>query len=59
MWAMVDTDGADLSMHFYKATFVDKANQNGMLYHERSACLQALQIAGNNLHRKRGITLER
>jgi CHAT domain-containing protein len=29
MWAMADTDGADLSKHFYKSIFSDKAGQNG------------------------------
>jgi tetratricopeptide (TPR) repeat protein len=57
MWAMADTDGADLSKHFYKAIFADKADQNGMPYHERSA--QALQIAVKKLRKKRGMTLER
>jgi tetratricopeptide (TPR) repeat protein len=39
MWAMADTDGADLSKHFYKTLFSDnlKASQNGVPYHERSA----------------------
>jgi CHAT domain-containing protein len=57
MWAMADTDGADLSKHFYKAIFADKADQNGVPYHERSA--PALQIAVKKLRKKRGITLER
>ena len=57
MWAMADTDGADLSKHFYKAIFADEANQNGVSYHERSA--RALQVALNKLRRKRGMTLER
>jgi CHAT domain-containing protein len=59
MWAMADTDGADLSKHFYKTLFSDnsKAGQNGVPYHERSA--RALQIAVKKLRRKRGITLER
>ena len=57
MWAMADTDGADLSKHFYKAIFEDKAKQNGVPYHERSA--RALQIAVKKLRKKRGITLER
>ena len=57
MWAMANTDGADLSKHFYKAMFSDKVDQNGVPYHERSA--QALQIAVQKLRRKRGITLER
>jgi hypothetical protein len=59
MWAMADTDGADLSKHFYKTLFADnsKADQNGVPYHERSA--RALQIAVKKLRKKRGITLER
>ncbi|KAN0130705.1 CHAT domain containing protein [Lactarius tabidus] len=57
MWAMADTDGADLSKHFYKAIFADKADQNGIPYHERSA--RALQIAVKKLQKKRGMTLER
>jgi CHAT domain-containing protein len=57
MWAMADTDGADLSKHFYKTIFSDKADLNGVPYHERSA--QALQIAAKKLRKKRGITLER
>ena len=56
MWAMADTDGADLSRHFYKAIFADRAGQN-VPYHERSA--RALQIAVKELRKKRGITLER
>ena len=57
MWAMADTDGEDLSKHFYKAIFMDKAKQNGVPYHERSA--RALQIAAKKLRKKRGMTLER
>ena len=57
MWAMADTDGVDLSKHFYKAIFADKADQNGVPYHERSA--RALQIAVKKLRKKRGMTLER
>ena len=57
MWAMADTDGPDLSKHFYKAIFADKADQNGVLYHERSA--HALQIAVKKLRKKKGVSLER
>jgi CHAT domain-containing protein/tetratricopeptide (TPR) repeat protein len=57
LWAMADTDGADLSRHFYKTIFSDKAVQDGVPYHERSA--QALQIAVQKLRKKRGMTLER
>jgi CHAT domain-containing protein len=57
MWAMADTDGADLSKYFYRTIFSDKADQRGAPYHERSA--RALQIAVKKLRKKRGITLER
>ena len=57
MWAMADTDGEDLSKHFYKAIFADKADLNEVRYHERSA--QALQIAVKKLRKKRGVSLER
>ena len=57
MWAMADTDGTDLSKHFYKAIFADKAYQNGVRYHERSA--RALHSAVKKLRKKRGMTLER
>ena len=57
MWAMADTDGEDLSKHFYKAIFSDKSDQNGVPYHERSA--RALQIAVKKLRKKKKITLER
>ena len=57
LWAMANEDGADLSRHFYKMIFSDKADQNGVPYHERSA--QALQIAVEKLRKKRGMTLER
>ena len=59
MWAMADTDGADLSKHFYKTIFSEnlKASQDGVPYHERSA--RALQIAVKKLRKKRGMTLER
>jgi CHAT domain-containing protein len=57
MWAMADTDGADLSKHFYKTIFLDMADQDGVPYHERSAL--ALQIAVQKLRKKRGMTLER
>ena len=57
MWAMIDTDGADLSKDFYKAIFSDKDDQIGVPYYERSA--RALQTAVKKLRKKRGITLER
>ena len=57
MWAMADTDGADLSKHFYKSIFSDSPSQREVPYHQRSA--RALQIAVKKLRKKRGITLER
>ena len=57
MWAMADTDGADLSKYFYKAIFADKTDQKGVPYRERSA--RALQTAVKKLRKKRGMTVER
>ncbi|KAF8268862.1 CHAT domain-containing protein [Lactarius quietus] len=57
MWAMADTDGTDLAKHFYKAIFSEKAGQNGVPHHERSA--RALHVAVKKLRRNRGISLER
>ncbi|KAF8271698.1 CHAT domain-containing protein [Lactarius quietus] len=57
MWAMADTDGTDLSEHFYKAVFSEKASQNRAPHYERS--VRALQIAVKKLRGKRGISLER
>ncbi|KAH9053720.1 CHAT domain-containing protein [Lactarius vividus] len=57
MWAMADTDGADLSKHFYKSIFSESTGRGGMPYYERSA--RALQFAVKKLRKKRGITLER
>ncbi|KAI9451969.1 CHAT domain-containing protein [Lactarius psammicola] len=57
MWAMADTDGADLAKHFYKSIFAESPGRRGMPYYERSA--RALQFAVKKLRRKRGITLER
>ena len=56
MWAMADTDGADLSKHFYHSIFSESKGREGKPYYERSA--KALQAA-EKLRRKRGITLER
>ena len=56
MWAMADTDRADLSKYFYKTLFSDKADQNGVQYHERTA--RALQITLKKLRKKRGMTLD-
>jgi hypothetical protein len=57
MWAMADTDGLDLSKHFYESVFSDKASQNEVSYSERSA--KALQLAVKKLRTKRGITMKR
>ena len=57
LWAMADTDGADLSKHFYKAIFADRTDKGSAPYHERSA--RALQSAVKKLRKKRGMTLER
>ena len=57
MWAMADTDGADLSNHFYKAIFAESPGRKQVPYYERSA--GALQFAVQKLRRKRGVTLER
>ena len=57
MWAMADTDGADLSKHFYKSIFSDSPSRRKVSYHQRSA--RALQIAVKKLRKKRGVTLER
>ena len=57
MWAMADTDGQDLSKHFYKSVFSDSSRRRGVPYYERSA--KALRDAVKKLRRKRGITLER
>jgi len=54
MWAMVDEDGRDLAVNFYKALF---SNSRGMPHHERSA--KALRFAVKKLRRKKRITLER
>ncbi|KAI9436313.1 CHAT domain-containing protein [Lactarius indigo] len=57
MWAMADTDGADLSQYFYKSIFSESPGRKGVPYYERSA--RALQFAVKKLRRKRGMTLER
>ena len=57
MWAMADTDGADLSQYFYKSMFPGTQDQKGVPYYQRSA--SALQTAVKKLRRKRGMTLER
>ncbi|KAF8263685.1 CHAT domain-containing protein [Lactarius quietus] len=57
MWAMADTDGADLSKYFYQSIFSESKCQKHVPYHERSA--KALQSAVKELRKKRGVTLER
>ncbi|KAF8265183.1 CHAT domain-containing protein [Lactarius quietus] len=57
MWAMADTDGQDLSKHFYKSVFSNSTGHRGVPYYERSA--KALRDAVKKVRRKRGITLER
>jgi hypothetical protein len=57
MWAMADTDGGDLSKHFYQSIFSESTGRKRVPYYERSA--RALQLAVKKLRRKRGITLER
>ncbi|KAH9173137.1 hypothetical protein EDB89DRAFT_1850551, partial [Lactarius sanguifluus] len=47
MWAMADTDGADLSKHFYKSIFSEGTGRRGVSYYERSA--GALQFAVKKL----------
>ncbi len=57
MWAMADTDGADLSKYFYQSIFSESTGRKRIPYYERSA--RALQFAVKKLRRKRGVTLER
>ncbi|KAF8264668.1 CHAT domain-containing protein [Lactarius quietus] len=57
MWAMADTDGADLSKYFYQSIFSESKCRKHVPYHERSA--KALQSAVKELRKKRGVTLER
>jgi CHAT domain-containing protein/tetratricopeptide (TPR) repeat protein len=57
MWAMADTDGADLSKHFYRPIFSESTGRRRVPYYERSA--RALQSAVKKLRKKRGVTLER
>ncbi|KAI9445751.1 CHAT domain-containing protein [Lactarius psammicola] len=57
MWAMADTDGADLSENFYKSIFLKSTGRKRVQYYERSA--RALHSAVKKLRKKRGITLER
>ncbi|KAF8265180.1 CHAT domain-containing protein [Lactarius quietus] len=57
MWAMADTDGADLSKYFYQSIFSESKGRKRVPYHERSA--KALQTAVRKLRKMRGVTLER
>ena len=57
MWALADTDGADISRHFYKALLESNRRNLGVPLGQRSA--EALRFAVKKLRRKRGITLER
>ncbi|KAH8990911.1 hypothetical protein EDB86DRAFT_2806946 [Lactarius hatsudake] len=57
MWAMADTDGADLSKHFYKSIFSESRGWRAVPYYERS--VRALQFVVKKLQKKQGITLER
>ncbi|KAI9435229.1 hypothetical protein BJY52DRAFT_1197725 [Lactarius psammicola] len=43
MWAMADTDGADLSNQFYKYLFSESTGRRGVPYYERS--VRVLQFA--------------
>jgi len=56
MWAMADTDGRDLSEHFYRNMLSSDRGDVGSLC-ERSA--RALQGAVQRLRNKKGVTLER
>jgi len=55
LWAMADTDGQDLSKHFYGHMFAD--GEKGVRIGDRSAV--ALRDAVQRLRRKRGVTFER
>ncbi|KAH9006571.1 CHAT domain-containing protein [Lactarius hatsudake] len=56
LWAMADTDGRDLSAHFYGHMFSPEG-EVGLPLCERSA--RALRNAVQNLRKKKGVTLER
>ncbi|KAH9041788.1 hypothetical protein EDB85DRAFT_1920628 [Lactarius pseudohatsudake] len=43
MWAMADTDGVDLSKHFYKYIFSESSGRREVPHYKRSA--RALQFA--------------
>jgi len=55
LWAMADTDGRDLSKHFYGHMFAK--SERGVRIGDRSAV--ALRNAVQRLRRKRGVTFER
>jgi hypothetical protein len=57
MWAMADTDGRDLSRHFYNSIFSDETQGLEARYYKRTA--EALRDAVKQLRRKGGMTLER
>ncbi|KAH9048443.1 CHAT domain-containing protein [Lactarius hengduanensis] len=56
LWAMADTDGRDLSAHFYGHMFSPEG-EVGLPLCERSA--RALRDAVQKLRKKKGVTLER
>lgn len=56
LWAMADTDGRDLSAHFYGHMFSPEG-EIGLPLCERSA--RALRDAVQKLRKKKGVTLER
>jgi CHAT domain-containing protein len=56
LWAMADTDGRDLSAHFYGHIF-SPDGEVGLPLCERTA--RALRDAVQNLRKKKGVTLER
>ena len=55
LWAMADTDGRDLSEHFYKRIFAEE--ERGVSIGERSA--RALRDSVQKLRSKKEMTLER
>jgi hypothetical protein len=58
MWAMAETDGADLSKHFYQSNFSESTGRKRVpSSYQRSA--RALQFAVKKLRMERRFTLER
>ena len=55
LWAMADTDGQDLSKHFYRHMFSE--GERGVQIGDRSAV--GLRDAVQRLRRKKGVTFER